>query len=163
MGPVLRETFDTMRRLNDSGRNHIWGYYVRNLIRPLYFSLPEHRVDLLVGNPPWLRYSKMGTSMQARYKRLAKARNLLSGALGASGRDLSTLFVTRAVELYLNLDPPIGSGRWGSFWTEPRFVRRAWWSGRPRCRWCSTKCSCLALGELGGRFLRPLRVGRGGP
>ncbi|MEB2620049.1 N-6 DNA methylase [Kocuria rosea] len=99
--PVLRETFDTMRRLNDSGRNHIWGYYVRNLIRPLYFSLPEHRVDLLVGNPPWLRYSKMGTSMQARYKRLAKARNLLSGALGASGRDLSTLFVTRAVELYL--------------------------------------------------------------
>lgn len=99
--PVLHETFDTMRRLNDSGRNHIWGYYVRNLIRPLYFSLPEHRVDLLVGNPPWLRYSKMGTAMQARYKRLAKARNLLSGALGASGRDLSTLFVTRAVELYL--------------------------------------------------------------
>jgi hypothetical protein len=99
--PVLHQTFDTMRRLNDSGRNHIWGYYVRNLIRPLYFSLPDHRVDLLVGNPPWLRYNKMGQAMQARYKRLAKARNLLSGALGASGRDLSTLFVTRAVELYL--------------------------------------------------------------
>lgn len=98
---VLRQTFDTMRRLNDSGRNHIWGYYVRNLIRPLFFSLSAHRVDVLVGNPPWLRYSKMGPAMQTRYKRLAKARNLLSGALGASGRDLSTLFVTRAVELYL--------------------------------------------------------------
>jgi hypothetical protein len=39
--------------------------------------------------------------MQDRYKGLAKPRQLLTGGLGASGRDLSTLFVVRAVELYL--------------------------------------------------------------
>ncbi len=98
---TLRETFTTLRQLHLNGRDHIWGYYVRNLIRPLWLSMQENQVDLLVGNPPWLRYSKMPLSMQNRYKFLAKERNLLSGSLGASARDLSTLFVTRAVELYL--------------------------------------------------------------
>jgi len=99
--PILTATFDVMRRLHASGRNHIWGYYVRNLIRPLWIADPDHRVDVIVGNPPWLRYSKMTKSMQDRYKLLAKERKLLSGALGASGRDLSTLFAARAIELYL--------------------------------------------------------------
>lgn len=98
---VLRETFSTMRALHRTGRNHIWGYYVRNLIRPIWFSMPDNKMDLLIGNPPWLRYNKMTTAMQDRYKNLAGGRNLLSGALGASSRDLSTLFVVRAVELYL--------------------------------------------------------------
>jgi hypothetical protein len=99
---VLGKTFATMRDLARSGRDHIWGYYVRNLIRPIWLAVPENRVDVLVGNPPWLRYSKMTPAMKARYKLLAKPRNLLTGGLGASGRDLSTLFVTRAVEMYLN-------------------------------------------------------------
>lgn len=98
---ILVLTFDTMRRLHLSGRNHIWGYYVRNLIRPLWLTRPKNNVDVLVGNPPWLRYSKMTPPMQDRYKSLARPRSLLTGGLGASARDLSTLFVVRAVELYL--------------------------------------------------------------
>ena len=98
---ILRTTFATMRALHQSGKNHIWGYYVRNLIRPLWLAEPDNRVDVLIGNPPWLRYSKMTSTMQERYKTLAKPRNLLTGGLGASSRDLSTLFVVRAVELYL--------------------------------------------------------------
>jgi hypothetical protein len=98
---TLAQTFDTMRRLHASGNDHIWGYYVRNLIRPLWLAEPGNQVDVLIGNPPWLRYSKMLASMQQRYKVLSKERGLLSGPLGASARDLSTLFVTRAVELYL--------------------------------------------------------------
>lgn len=101
---ILRTTFATMRALHDTGRNHIWGYYVRNLIRPLWLAEEANRVDVLVGNPPWLRYNKMTGSMQERYKRLAKERKLLTGGLGASGRDLSTLFVVRAIELYLRED-----------------------------------------------------------
>lgn len=98
---ILRETFLNMCKLNAEGRDHIWGYYVRNLIRPLWLAEPENRVDALVGNPPWLRYSKMTPSMQEKYLALARPRNLLTGGLGASARDLSTLFVVRAVELYL--------------------------------------------------------------
>lgn len=98
---LLTVTYDTMRKLHRTGRNHIWGYYVRNLIRPLWLTKGDNRVDVLVGNPPWLRYGKMTSAMQDRYKGLAKDRNLLSGGLGAAGRDLSTLFVARCVELYL--------------------------------------------------------------
>lgn len=100
-GKVLKETFLNLCTLRKQGRNHIWGYYVRNLIRPLWLAEEENRVDVLIGNPPWLRYSKMTPAMQKNYQALAKPRNLLSGALGAAARDLSTLFVVRAVELYL--------------------------------------------------------------
>ncbi|MEX1209983.1 MAG: N-6 DNA methylase, partial [Candidatus Nanopelagicales bacterium] len=100
-GEILRETFANMCKLNAQGRDHIWGYYVRNLIRPLWLAEPENRVDALIGNPPWLRYSKMTPSMQQKYLALARPRNLLTGALGASARDLSMLFVVRCVELYL--------------------------------------------------------------
>ncbi|WP_197701253.1 N-6 DNA methylase [Micromonospora coriariae] len=99
--PILANTFDTMRRLHATGRNHIWGYYARNLIRPLWLSELDQQVDVLIGNPPWLRYSKMTAAMQEKYKDLSRERGLLTGGLGASGRDLSTLFVVRAVELYL--------------------------------------------------------------
>lgn len=98
---VLRDTFSTMRRFHRQKRDHIWGYYVRNLVRPIWMAQESNRADVLVGNPPWLRYSKMTTAMQRRYKDLAKDRGLLTGGLGASARDLSTLFVARCVELYL--------------------------------------------------------------
>ncbi|MCB1510520.1 MAG: N-6 DNA methylase, partial [Hyphomicrobiaceae bacterium] len=100
-GEVLRETFLNLCTLRAQGRNHIWGYYVRNLIRPLWLAEPENSVDIVIGNPPWLRYNKMPPGMQKNYLDLAKPRNLLTGGLGASARDLSTLFVVRAVELYL--------------------------------------------------------------
>lgn len=98
---VLSKTFETWVGLERSQRDRIWGYYVRNMVRPIWLAQTKNRVDVLVGNPPWLRYSKMTASMQERYKALAKPRQLLTGGLGASARDLSTLFVTRAIELYL--------------------------------------------------------------
>lgn len=100
-GKMLAETFSNLCTLRAQGRNHIWGYYVRNLIRPLWLAEPENRVDVLIGNPPWLRYNKMTGPMQIQYRALSRDRNLLTGALGASGRDLATLFVVRAIELYL--------------------------------------------------------------
>ncbi|NDR53903.1 N-6 DNA methylase [Actinomyces sp. 565] len=97
---TVRRTFSKMRDLQRRGRDHIWGYYVRNLIRPLWLALPDNRVDVLVGNPPWLRYNKMSGAMQDRYRLMAQAKGLLSGPKGASSRDLSTLFVVRALDRY---------------------------------------------------------------
>jgi hypothetical protein len=45
-----------MCRLHDEGRDHIWGYYIRNLARPMWLSRDKNRVDILIGNPPWLAY-----------------------------------------------------------------------------------------------------------
>ena len=98
---VLTETFKTMCRLHDEGRNHIWGYYVRNLARPLWLSQIPHRVDVLMGNPPWLSYRAMPASTQASFRAMSKARSLWEGATVAPSQDLSGLFVARCTELYL--------------------------------------------------------------
>jgi hypothetical protein len=98
---VLARTFDTMCRLHDQGRDHIWGYYVRNLARPVWLSQPANRVDVLVGNPPWLSYRFMTTAMQQSFAAMSRERGLWAGAAVATHQDLSGLFVVRCVELYL--------------------------------------------------------------
>lgn len=98
---VLTATFRSMCDLHADQRDHIWSYYVRNLIRPLWLSQTENKVDVLLGNPPWLAYRYMTGAMQERFTALSKARRLLTGRLAVSARDLSALFVARTVELYL--------------------------------------------------------------
>ena len=87
--------------LHDQGRNHIWGYYVRNLARPAWLAQTANRVDVLVGNPPWLAYRYMTEAMKTQFAAMSRARNLWAGAGVATHQDLSGLFVARTVELYL--------------------------------------------------------------
>lgn len=97
----IRATFDLLCRLVDEGRNHIWSYYVRNLARPMWLSRAENRVDVLVGNPPWLSYRHMPEDMQERFKEMSQSRNLWRGDEVATHQDLSGLFIARAVQQYL--------------------------------------------------------------
>lgn len=106
--PVVAETFGTLCRLHDTGQNHIWGYYVRNLARPYWLAREENRVDVLIGNPPWLAYRHMTSEMQQAFRLLSEERNLWTGASVATNQDLSTLFVLRAIERYL-----VPNGRFG--------------------------------------------------
>jgi hypothetical protein len=106
--PVLAQTFEIMCRLHDEGRDHIWGYYVRNLARPVWLAQSANRVDALIGNPPWLAYRYMPRAMQASFKELSDTRNLWAGAAVATQQDLSGLFVVRCIELYLR-----AGGRFG--------------------------------------------------
>jgi hypothetical protein len=98
---ALTLVFEKLCRLHDAGRDHVWGYYVRNLARPLAFMRADGQVDVLVGNPPWLAYRNMPDQIQASYRLLAKARGLWAGGKVATNQDLSDLFVARAVEQYL--------------------------------------------------------------
>jgi SAM-dependent methyltransferase len=100
--PTITETFKTLCRLHDEGRDHIWGYYVRNLARPFWLARPANRVDVLVGNPPWLAYRHMTAEMQKEFRLLSEERGLWAGAAVATHQDLSGLFVLRAVERYLH-------------------------------------------------------------
>jgi SAM-dependent methyltransferase len=98
---IVTETFATMCRLHTEGRDHIWGYYVRNMARPMWLAREANRVDLLIGNPPWLAYRNMYEDMQATFKTMSERRNLWAGGELATHQDLSGLFVVRASELYL--------------------------------------------------------------
>lgn len=99
--PVLDATFRTLCELQDQGRNHVWGFFIRNLVRPLWMAQPRNRVDVLVGNPPWLAFRHMPEDLQQQFRDLSRERNLWAGASVATQQDLSSLFVARVVELYL--------------------------------------------------------------
>ena len=99
-GP-LAATFKTLCELHDQGRDHIWGYYVRNLARPWWLAMPANRVDVLVGNPPWLAYRFMSESMQQTFREYSEERGLWHGAKVATHQDLSGLFLVRTAERYL--------------------------------------------------------------
>ena len=98
---IIEGTFKTMCHLHDEGRDHIWGYYVRNLARPLWLSRPGNQVDMVVGNPPWLAYSHMTPEMQDTFRSMSERRGLWAGAQLSPHQDLSALFVVRVCELYL--------------------------------------------------------------
>lgn len=99
--PVLKTTFETMRKLHREGRNHIWGYYIRNLARPMWLARKANRVDILIGNPPWLAYRFMSPNMKKKYRQMSEARMLWFGRTSATHQDLSSLFLVRSCELYL--------------------------------------------------------------
>ena len=99
---AVETVFTKLCRLHNSGRDHVWSYYIRNLARPLSFTRADGRVDVIVGNPPWLAYRSMPPSLQETYRLLAEERRLWSGGSVATHQDLSDLFVARCVEQYLN-------------------------------------------------------------
>ena len=67
-------------------RDHIWSYYVRNLARPWWLSLPQNRVNALVGNPPWLAFRFMTGAMQEAFRTYSEERGLWHGAKVATHR-----------------------------------------------------------------------------
>ncbi|MGH3829980.1 MAG: Eco57I restriction-modification methylase domain-containing protein [Pseudonocardiaceae bacterium] len=98
---VLERTFKVMCGLHDDDRDHIWGYYVRNLARPFWLARPDNRIDVLVGNPPWLSYRYMTNLQQVSFRAMSTERGLWAGASVATNQDLSALFVARCIEQYL--------------------------------------------------------------
>ena len=53
---IIGNTIAAMQRLHDRGRNHIWAYYTRNMVRPV--ALSRSKVDVVIGNPPWINYNQ---------------------------------------------------------------------------------------------------------
>lgn len=99
--PVVEENYRLLCRLNDEGRDHIWSYYIRNLARPAWLARPENRVDVLIGNPPWLSYRYMSEDMQIAFREMSETRRLWHGREVATHQDLSALFVARTAQQYL--------------------------------------------------------------
>ena len=92
---TVTATFRHLCSLDDEGRDQIWGYYVRNLVRPIWLAQKSNRVDVLIGNPPWLSYRFMTPAMQKEFRRLSAERGLWAGAQVATHQDLSR-FVRRS-------------------------------------------------------------------
>ena len=99
---MLLSTLRSLKKLHDEGRNHIWAYYTRNLVRPVWLSTAAGQVDRIVGNPPWLTYNKTVSSIRAALQEQAKKLyGLWPKPHYVTQADLAGLFYTRCVDLYL--------------------------------------------------------------
>ena len=105
--PMLLATIATLQKLHDQGRNHVWTYYIRNMVRPV--SLSHSKVDVVIGNPPWLNYRN--TSNILRDALVQQSRNnydIWTGGRYAAQQDVAGLFFARSVDLYLREGGKIG-------------------------------------------------------
>ena len=96
----LEKTIASMQRLHSEGRNHIWAYYTRNLVRPV--ALSRSKVDVIVGNPPWLNYNQTVSTLRTELERQSKdLYGIWAGGRYATHQDVAGLFFARSVDLYL--------------------------------------------------------------
>ena len=96
-----------MRKLQAIDRNHVWAYYLRNMVRPAVIS--EQRVDAIVGNPPWLTYSRSSDIVREELVNLSQnAYGIWAGGRQAPHQNVATLFFSRVVDLYLKPYGKIG-------------------------------------------------------
>ena len=104
---ILEATIDTLQKLHNQGRNHIWAYYTRNLVRPV--ALSRGKVDVIIGNPPWLNYRDTASTLRTEFERQSKdLYGIWQGGQYATHQDVAGLFFARCVDLYLKNGGVIG-------------------------------------------------------
>ena len=96
---ALEPTLALLEALHAEGRDHIWSYYTRNVVRPLV--LAEETVDVVIGNPPWITYNQTVDRLGERLKLLSTEYGIWQGAQFATNADLAALFFTRCADLYV--------------------------------------------------------------
>ena len=96
-----------MQELHAADRNHVWAYYIRNMIRPAVIA--EEKVDRIIGNPPWLTYNQSADIIRTELREMSEKRyQIWAGGKQASNQDIATLFYTRCAELYARPSTKIG-------------------------------------------------------
>jgi len=98
---LLGRTFAQLKQLFIEGRNHIWTFILRNLLRPVWLSHPGHRADVLIGNPPWIVYRHLSADMKERLREALQSYGLWVGGSLATHQDMFALFWARGAERYL--------------------------------------------------------------
>ena len=105
---LMDGTVNTMRDLHTEGRNHIWAYYTRNLVRPI--AIANSKVDVLIGNPPFLAYNKAINTLRKKLRDLSEAHQIWAGGRYATHQDIAGLFFLRSMDLYLKDDDEDSNG-----------------------------------------------------
>ncbi len=104
---TLENTIKSLQMLHGEGRDHIWAYYTRNLVRPVI--LARNKVDVIIGNPPWLIYRNTASTLRTELERQSKdVYGIWVGGRHANHQDISSLFFARCTDLYLGDGGVIG-------------------------------------------------------
>ena len=95
----LRRFYDVIESLESCDWNKIWCRIIKNNFSPRGFS----PFDLIIGNPPWVRWSRLPETYRNRVKRFCNYYGLVSGR-GYSGgieSDISTVITFSAADNWL--------------------------------------------------------------
>ncbi len=104
---VISRAIAAMQRLHERGRDHIWAYYTRNMVRPLVLS--RAKVDVVIGNPPWINYNQTADLLRTGLQDLSRNQyGIWAGGRYATHQDVAGLFYARSVDLYLKDSGVIG-------------------------------------------------------
>ena len=104
---TLKSTIGAIKHLHSEGRNHIWAYYTRNIVRPV--ALSRNKVDVIIGNPPWINYNQTISDLREQLRQLSRrVYGIWAGGRYATHQDVAGLFYARCVDLYLKEDGVIG-------------------------------------------------------
>ena len=96
---ALIEFYRRIRGYIEEGRDHIWSWYVTNLMQPVRLS--QNPVSRLVGNPPWVVYNAMTNERQDAFRQQAQDRKIWASTNLATQNDLAATFVATCVDYYL--------------------------------------------------------------
>jgi hypothetical protein len=119
---TLTETYRIFDALNREGRDHIWGYMARNLARPIALSAAP-RMDVILGNPPWLSYRFMSGELKTRFRDGCRALNIWvrEGATPTAKATLSprpTCRATSSPARQNSTSTGAGGSRWSCRWRQ---------------------------------------------
>ena len=131
------------RRFQDymrTGRNHVWKWYIENLVQPL--RLGADPMTRLIGNPPWVVYGKMDSVRQVKLRAHAMDRNVWAPAKNAPNNDLAATFVATCVDEYL-----VPGGRFGFVMPYATLRGRQWEPFRTG-EWSSVASDSTAKADL---------------
>ena len=104
---MLEATIGTLQQLHSEGRDHIWAYYTRNMVRPI--AIAHSKVDVIIGNPPWINYNQTVDVLRTELERQSRTiYGIWTGGRYASNQDVAGLFYARSVDLYLDINGVIG-------------------------------------------------------
>ena len=104
---MMAQTAAQMRRLHAQNRNHVWAYYLRNMVRPAVIA--EQKVNIIVGNPPWQTYSRSADIVREELENLCQdTYGIWAGGKNSANQDVAAMFFCRVTDLYLGDGGKIG-------------------------------------------------------
>ena len=104
---AIENAIAALQRLHNLKRDHIWAYYTRNMVRPV--ALSRARVDVVIGNPPWINYNQTFDILRTELENLGRNRyGIWAGRHYTTHQNVAGLFFARSVDLYLRDGGVIG-------------------------------------------------------
>ena len=88
-----------IKDLEKQDKDRIWFYILRNIYTPYYM---KNKIDLVIGNPPWLQFNKISNARQRALEPLYKYYHMSAGGNYKTHLDVVEFFIARSTEFLRN-------------------------------------------------------------